>query len=259
MNILRSALVLTTLALFATGAAAGVVVEQQESGKSESSTVYIEVGKLRMETTGGNGQHIVIFDQGRQVMWMIDPGKKTYYEMTAQDIQRMQQTMSSAMQQMQAQMAQMPPEQRAMMEKMMQGKMQGMMQAQMQGMAQAAPEITVQATNQTDQVGQYTCEIYNVLADGERTEEMCVAPVGDSLLNASEMQTFRGLAEFFEPLRQSLSQFNVGMPKGSMMPEVDGFPFAGGVTTGSRSPPNGRSSGPSGRRSTPACIACPPG
>ncbi len=65
MNILRSALVLTTLALFATGAAAGVVVEQQESGKSESSTVYIEVGKLRMETTGGNGQHIVIFDQGR--------------------------------------------------------------------------------------------------------------------------------------------------------------------------------------------------
>ena len=55
---------------------------------------------------------VVIFDGAKQVLYRIDVGRKTYMEMTKDDVERMGAQMTGMMSQMQAQMANMPPAQR---------------------------------------------------------------------------------------------------------------------------------------------------
>ena len=117
--------------------------------------MYIDAGKLRFDIREHGGKKTaMIFDQAKQVMWMIDHSRGSYMEMTAADLQQMKQQMDSAMKQMEAQMAQMPPEQRQMIEKMMKQKM---------GMAKP-PSITVRVKSRGEKVGSYVCTRYEVLS-----------------------------------------------------------------------------------------------
>ncbi|MBI4459031.1 MAG: DUF4412 domain-containing protein [Acidobacteria bacterium] len=223
---------MTAVAVFlAYTAQAGVIVQQQErqpgsSNPAGSATLYVEAGKLRMETKGPQGEDTaMIFDQAKQVMWMVDRKAGTYYEMTAADVQKMGQGMGQAMgqmsemmKQMEAEMANMPPEQRAMMEQMMKQQMGGM-----GGMGRpgAAPQITVQDKGQNDKVGPYTCSLYDVMAGGQRTQEVCAAPLDQALLQQPEYQTFQAMADFYEPLRRNLPQGGWGVSGAS---QIQGFP-----------------------------------
>src|SRR4051812_4381 len=108
-------------------ARAGTVI-QQEGGEIGSSkpkskvTLYLDAGKMRFETQDPDNKgekSVVIFDAGKQVMWMINPTDNSYREMDKAQMDAMGAQMSKAMEQMQAQMANMPPQQRAMMEEMM--------------------------------------------------------------------------------------------------------------------------------------------
>ena len=121
---------------------AGTVI-QQEGGEIGSNkpkskiTLYLDAGKLRVESQDSENKSVMIFDASKQVMWMINPGDNTYREMDKAQVDAMGQQMSKAMEQMQAQMANMPPEQRKMMEDMMKGKMGAM------GGASAKPTISL--------------------------------------------------------------------------------------------------------------------
>src|SRR5262245_45963489 len=87
---------------------------------------------MRAAAGGPTGEEqAVIFDGGKQVMWMINDAKKSYYEMTKADVDRLGAQMNDAMAQMQAQMANLPPAQRAQIEAMMRGR----------GMPAAAPPV----------------------------------------------------------------------------------------------------------------------
>ena len=215
------------LGWFAVTAQAGVVIQQEQRGLGSSDTVqrvtlYIDAGKLRIEGASPTGDDFVmIFDQARQTVWMVQPGKGTYIEMTASDIQRMQQGMSramsqmeQAMKQMEARLADMPPEQRAMMEQMMKGRMTAPQSA-------SAPKVTTEVKSRGERVGPYTCTLYEVLTDGRRTSEVWVAPLDQAQLQAAEYETFRGLAEFYEPLSRNAPETSWGVPGSAQM---EGFP-----------------------------------
>ena len=101
---------------------AGTVIQQQERVPGSEETrqaviLYVDAGKLRVEGENpASGKYLVIFDQAKQVTWMVDLAKGTYMEFTAAQVQGMANQMQDAMKQMEAQMATLPPAQRAMME-----------------------------------------------------------------------------------------------------------------------------------------------
>ena len=226
---LRATAILVAVVCLAEVGQAGVVIQQQERqpekpDQASTVTMYIDAGKLRVENKSPQGEDaVMIFDQSKQVMWMIDRKGGTYFEMTAADVQKMGQSMgqamgqmAEAMKQMEAEMAQMPPEQRAMMEKMMKQPMGGM------GQPAAAPKVTVQEKSQGEKVGQYVCTLYDVLTNGQRTQEVCAAPLDQAFLQPPEYQTFQAMAEFYEPLRRNAPQSQQWGVSGAS--QIKGFP-----------------------------------
>src|SRR5258708_7973225 len=103
-------------ACLALAAQAGIIVHQEggEIGGNKPKnkmTLYLDAGKIRVEGDNPDGKKFaMIFDQDKQVVWMINSGDGTYVEMTAAQIQSMADQMGNMMKQMEAQLSQMPPE-----------------------------------------------------------------------------------------------------------------------------------------------------
>jgi hypothetical protein len=212
-------------------ALAGTVIQQVElqPGNPQSRqqvTVYIDAGKLRVEGDNpSSGKYLVIFDESMQVTWMVDLAKGSYMEFTkaqvdqlASQMEGVATQMQEAMKQMEAQMANMPPEQRAMMEQMMKGRMGGMMAAP------APAAKTVREKAKGERVGPFTCTRYEVLSGGQLSQEVCAAPANALQLDASAMETFRALAEFYEPLTRMASSFAGNWAAPSGLDQIQGFP-----------------------------------
>ncbi len=238
MRILRKskkavwAVALGLLGGFAVAAQAGVVIQQQErdldGGKPGfQQTLYIDAGKLRTEMGRAESKNIMIFDEAKQVVWMIDPQEGSYREMDQASMQALHQQMDQAMKQMQEHMAQMPPEQRKMMEDMMKQRMGG------QGMP-SPPNYTVQEKGTGEKVGSFVTTHYAVLDDGQLRYEVWAAPLSALNLRSADFETFRALSKFFttmNPLGQAQGSWAVGQ-----LEQIKGFPvkyrfYQGGKAT----------------------------
>jgi hypothetical protein len=88
----------------------------------------------------------VVFDGAKQVLWLINDGRKSYSEMTKADVDRMGVQLNDAMAKMQEQLKGLPPEQRAQIEAMMKGR-------GMPGMAGGAQAKTEYRKTGADKVG----------------------------------------------------------------------------------------------------------
>ena len=202
-------------------AQAGTVIQQVERAvgnnqSRQSVTIYIDAGKLRVEGEApGSGKYVVIFDHARQVMQMADLARNSYLEITKAQIEAMANQMQAMMQQMQQAMAQVPPEQRAMMEQMMRGRLGGA--------AAPPPQITVRDKASSGTVGQFTCKKYDILTNGQVSSEVCAAPPAQLQLDPSAFETFKALAEFYEPMRRIAPQSG-GWSAPNAMNQIDGFP-----------------------------------
>ena len=96
---------------------------------------------------------MAIFDGGKQVLYIVDPARKTYMEMTKADVDQLSAQLQGAMAQMKAQLEKLPPAQRAQMEAMMKG---------------------VQRTRTgSDTVGRWTCDKYDLTQGGRKIGEVC--------------------------------------------------------------------------------------
>lgn len=230
---LRIAFACTAVMAFALSMPAGVVIVQQ-SGKvgaaaDSKHTLYVEGGKIRMESATEGQKFTIIFDGDKQVLWMLQPDKNTYMEMTKESVEQMSQLASQAMSsmannpQMQQAMKQamenpnLTPEQKEMMQKAMAGRM-GAMNG---GGASAPRTITFAAKGGSDHVGKFSCTLYNELTNGARTAELCVASRDQIPFRENDIQAFKQLAKFMEPMMKMA-------PKGSYTPpnieQLHGFP-----------------------------------
>jgi len=185
------------LGLASLPAAAGVVIqqEQRETGSDTpivETTIYLDAGKLRVEARSAEGeQTITIFDEAKQVLWVIDRVAGTYYEMTAAKMADMKKRMDEARKTMEAQLAQMPPERRKMIEEMMKQQMGG------------AGDMTVREMSRGEKLGSFTCIHYEQLVKGQRSGEVWTASPDQLQLGDAEYKTFQALGRFLEPLGQS--------------------------------------------------------
>jgi hypothetical protein len=212
--------------------------------------VQLQAGKLSVHSKSSTGEEaMLLFDESKQVLWLVDYQRRSYTEMTAADVERMGQGMQQAMQQMQEQLAQMPPEQRAMVEQMMKERMGQQMAA--------APDVTVEVKARGERVGSYVCTRYDVLADGKRTKELWAAPLGDVQLQEADFKTFRAMGEFFEPLRRNMPmQMSWGAPAEL---EVEGFPVRWVNYEGERATIEGTVLGAERKDIDAGVFAVPPG
>src|SRR5687767_10283989 len=134
----------------------GILITQQvaSGGAPFTVRVQLEATRMRTEMAGPNGvMNVMIFDGDKQVLYIIDPARKTYMEMTKADVDRMSAQLQGSAAQMQAQLEKLPPAQRAQMEAMMKG---------------------VQFTRTgTDTVGRWTCDKYDLTIGGQKIGEVC--------------------------------------------------------------------------------------
>ena len=175
----------------ATPASAGVVIEQEFKGPSPGESgrliLYVEPGRLRMESQTPEGQTIMIFRADRQVVWMIQPSEKSYHEMSQTEMDRMKA-------QMDAMLKNLPPDQRAMAEQMMKGRT---------GASKPA-NISVKRLG-SETVGKYSATKYEVFSDGQRTTELWTAPLEQVSVQQAEYDTFLQFGRFMEKLSQAMA------------------------------------------------------
>ena len=189
---------------------AGVVMvnshESFQSGEQPTTTkVFVDSDRVRIETEGEFGRSVMIFRGDKQTMWIVAPDRRSYQELTKEQVDRFGEQMGGRMaemrQQMQEQLKNMPPERRKMVEQMMKSRMGGMLMA-------AAPtsktEYSLVASGQ--QVNQWTCDKYEGVRDGEKQREIWTVPPEEVGFEASDFQVMKQMSEFIK----GLSQFGGG-------------------------------------------------
>jgi hypothetical protein len=172
-----------------------------------TETNYISNDHIRTSHAGGTD---MIINLKTGVMTTIDDKKKTYYEVTKQDMEAMQAKMA---------------------EKMNDPKMKQAM-AMMQGMSQSmAGSTEVKKTGVSRKVAGFACEEWSISMGGMMTMTECVT---NDL--KYPVQSWAALAEFSESMRKSMSGSGFGPPPKSgadfaeKMKSIKGFPVASSST-----------------------------
>ena len=190
-------------------AANGVVISMKTTTGASSATsqIQLDANHMRAEMAGrGGAQNTVVFDGTKQAMYLIDDSKKTYSEITKEDVDRVAAQMQQAQQQMQSAMANVPPEQRAQIEAMMRGRGRGM-----SGMGAPAAKPTYKKSG-TDKVGKWTCDKYEGYEGDRKTSEVCTVPPTALGLTASDFDITKQFAKFFSGVMPQMSDrvFSLG-------------------------------------------------
>lgn len=183
-------LMMATLAigLGAAGAAAqGVVIRSSSKdlpsgNEDKAEVIYVQGGLVRQEDLDGKGR-VTDFSIIRDgALWDVDPQDRTYKKLDKAAFQQLAAQMNGMMAAMKGRMAAMPPEQQAMVKKMLAG-------LQSPDAAAALPKRTWTDAGKTEQVGGYTCHLWESRDGIEIDEQYCVTPWnsvkgGDAMLAA---------------------------------------------------------------------------
>ena len=178
----------------AASAAEGVLVVETSTvnGTPRTTQVQMEATRMRTEVAGQNGaSQIVVFDGNKQMLYIIDPGARTYSEMTKADVDAAGAQLGDAMAQMQKALEGMPPAQRAQMEAMMKGRLGGM------GGAAAKTEYR---RGGTSKVSKWTCDVYEGFQNNAKTAEVCTVSASALGFAPADFEVSRQLAAFMRGL-----------------------------------------------------------
>lgn len=183
LSVLFSLLTAPTIAQ----AADGILITQRVTSGGAPLTVHVQIETTRMRTemAGPNGAtNVMIFDGGKQVLYFVDPARKTYTEMTKADVDRVSAQLQGAMAQMQAQLEKLPPAQRAQMEAMMKG---------------GVKAVALQPTG-SDKVGSWTCDKYDLTQDGQKFGEVCMVNPTTLGFGATDFDVMRQMGAFYSAM-----------------------------------------------------------
>jgi hypothetical protein len=227
-RVLIGAILFSTLTVLAIGQSAdGIFISQRVTSGGDPVTIrtQIKATQMRTEVAGPNGAtQVVIFDGGKQVLYIVDPARRTYVEMTKLDVDRMKTLVQDGMAQMQAQLPNLPPAQRAQMEEMMKGG----------SGAATAPQYT---RTGSDTVGRGTCEKFEVMQSGQKVGDACTVNLSALGFRATDFDVMRQMSEFFSAMTPQMAS---QLPSASPLIDLGGAPafpvkvvfmFPGGTAT----------------------------
>jgi hypothetical protein len=198
---------------------AGVVVtmSQEVRGMNVQSEqkIFIDSDKLRMEMSGEEENQIIIFRGDKNVFWVIDRDKKSYFEMTQDDIVNLKSQMDKMQQMMKEQMKNMPAEQRKMMEDMMPSTVPGKKKEQATYTKKAGGV----------KVGKWTTTQYEGTIKGKKTDELWTVDWSQVGFNRNKFAVMTKMADFFSALSQDATEFmKVGSEEWEKEMGITGMP-----------------------------------
>jgi hypothetical protein len=210
------------LAILLSGApaqAGALLVETRDDGST--TRIQIDRDRVRVDLSGTNGPQVIIFRGDRRAFYIIDAAKKTYMEMTRQDVERLASQVGSAMEQMRAQMEQqlrnMTPEQRKMIDEQMKG-----MGAPLAG--QTSASNTVFKRLRSDREGQWACDVYEGMRGPEKVQEVCAADWKALGMSGEDFETIRQIGEFFKEMARSFGANDTLAVGSNDWEKTQGFP-----------------------------------
>jgi hypothetical protein len=196
-------LVVTALFLCTLPLTAGVYIKSINTHvgkeKEEVSELFIEQDRIRIQLSESEEYPVIIFRHDKQVMWMIDEQKKTYMEMTKEDVENIKKQMDNMQQMMSEQLKNVPEEQRQMMEEMMKNQMSQMQSAKKM-------KVSYKEAGQ-EKVDQWQCTKYEGYINGTKKNDVWAASWNNLGLNADDFQGLKHMGTFFEILTEEVEEF----------------------------------------------------
>jgi GLPGLI family protein len=216
-RLLRGVLAMTlTLLLVVPVFAQGFYWESTRSsslmGDTSVTVKYSYAGKKFKVVSGENGK-TTILRLDKEVMIMLNPEEKTYWELSFADMEKGAKKASAQMDQKMAELKEklkdMPEEQRKMMEQMMGSRMQG---------SKEEPKLEVVKSGDTKKISGYTCTKYVVNRDGKEMLTVWVT---------KDVKGFETIRKDMNEFRERMAAMNPGMRKGVMqeLKNIEGFPM----------------------------------
>jgi hypothetical protein len=164
-------------------ARAGLVVTMKEG--QQKSVFSVDGKKMRIEG-GEDRKHVMIFDGGAQRLYQIDPGEKTWSEVTQADAK-------AVAAQLDEMLAKLPPEQRAKAQEAM----------KQRGEKQAESPTQYEATGKHDKVAGYACDWYRVVRLGKLDEEGCYIPWSAGVVKKDDLAPLIEFGKFMDEFMAS--------------------------------------------------------
>ena len=188
---------LLTLMLSANLFAGGVIKIKSvmtDSGEISKNIIYVQDGKIRVESNDDGEKSIVIIDQQKGVMIMIDPSDESYMILTEKDFNRFIDQIKLQKEKM---LAQLPEEQREAMSKMFDQQMQ---------QRKNEPKIEYKKIGNESFNG-YDCEVYHGFKLDEKIDETWIASWEDMKLKDEYVKVFKGMEKFFQKMADSMGEY----------------------------------------------------
>ena len=197
-------------------AQAGTIVYQDRKNPTDGkvhpdSVIYAQDGQFRMDTldAAGHVREFVLVRDGN--IWQVDMENRTFMQIDQSGLTAKQSEMQNRMQ---AMLQSLPPEKRAAMEARMQGMMAGRSQ----------PAFTMTDTGKSDQVGSWSCEIWQMHKGGTVTDDVCIAPRG-SLPGGDELiEALHKAATTASGVLSSIPAAHAAAQRMAVYGQANGFP-----------------------------------
>lgn len=165
-----------------------------------STEMFADGTMLRIEinsiSSGEDG--LVIYRGDRNEMIVTDAERREYYVIDQQSMGQMAGQVSEAMKQMEEALKAMSPEERAMAERMMKQQMPGLQRTQ-------KLERTLRKTGESDTINGYDCEYFEILKQGRKTQDMCVAKWNDIEGGPEAADAMIAMGKFFQSMHDAFA------------------------------------------------------
>lgn len=188
-------------------------VEQKDTDSLNRQTLKVSGDLLRTDREGEEAY--TIFRGDRQVLWHVEPEKKSYMEMTREDLAALGEKMSEAMKKMEQQLAKMPPQQRKMMEKMMADRMP---------QKKKSAKLVIAKTGRKKKISGYNCVEYKVKQDDRKKAELWVTDLAETPLSRKDFGVFEDMAAFVNEMLKNMPM-DVSPAQGFGYEQIDGLPI----------------------------------
>jgi len=178
-----------------------------------SETVKYSYAAKKFKVVNGENGNATIVRLDKEVMIMLNPEEKTYWEMTFADMEKAAKKagaeMDEKMAELQEKLKDMPEEQRKMVEQMMGGKMPG---------AKKEAKLEVVKSADTKKISGYACTKYVVNQDGKELLTVWVT---------KDVKGFEAIRKEIDEFRDRMTAMNPVMWKGVTegLKSIDGFPI----------------------------------
>lgn len=200
--------ILTIALMLASIASADVTIRIKETNDLGSKKPTVSTGTLRFNAVamttrwdakpGDHGR--VIFRGDKDLLWMVDDGKKTYQQVDKAFIDQAAAQVTDAQAQMKAQLEKMPPDQRAQAEEMMK-KYGGAVAS-----AGGALKLDYRKSAATRVINGVTCTKYDAYLGEDLISHAWVAPYSAMKLVPSDAAVFTKMADFMQKMTSSFGK-----------------------------------------------------